>query len=105
MVHSVKKRKQREKAKMTLKKRIERLSKLGAREEQKVVEEPKIVEMVLPYVALGDLRRRWRQRETPLDPYLHEKVKKFKRVRILKYRPIHICGSEWRIAGIWSCFE
>ena len=67
---------------------------MAARQEQKVVEEQKILEMVLLYVALEDLRRRWRQRETPLDPYLYEKVKKFKRVRILKDRPIRICGSD-----------
>ena len=73
---------------MTLKKRTERLSKLAEHQEQKVVE------IVLPYVALGDLRRRWRQRETPLDPYLLEKVKKFKRLRIPKDKPIRICGSD-----------
>ena len=88
MVHSVKQRKQRERAKITLKKRTERLSKLAAHQEQKVVE------MVLPYVALGDLRRRWRQKETPLHPYLHAKVEKFKRIKIPKDKPIRIHGSD-----------
>jgi hypothetical protein len=72
----------------TLKKRTETLSKLAARQQMNMVE------MVLSHVSLGDLRRRWRQQETPLDPYLREKIKKFKRIKIPKDKPIRICGSD-----------
>jgi len=53
----------------TLKKTAKRLVKLGSQEG--------ILEMKLPYVALGDLRRRWSQKERPLHPALLRKLKNF----------------------------
>jgi len=52
------------------------------------------VEMTLSYVALGDLRRRWRQKETPLHSALLRKVSKFKRIKIPKDKPLRISGSD-----------
>ena len=52
------------------------------------------VEMTLSYVALGDLRRRWRQKETPLHSALLRKVSKFKRIKIPKNKPLRISGSD-----------
>ena len=72
MVHSVKNRKKREKKMRTLKKSAKGLAKLGSHDKEG------ILEMKLSYVALGDLRRRWRQKETPLHPALLRKFKKFK---------------------------
>jgi len=71
-----------------IKRRTKRLSKLAVHQQQNMVE------MVLSYVSLGDLRRRWRQRETPLNPYLDKKFKKFKRIKIPRDKPIRICGSD-----------
>jgi len=53
-----------------------------------------VVELTLPYVALGDLRRRWRQKETLLHSALLRKVDKFKRIKIPKDKPLHISGSD-----------
>src|SRR5271169_1982998 len=85
MVHSVKNRKKREKKMRKLNKRAKWLAKLGSEE---------ILEMKLPYVALGDLRRRWRQKGTPLHPALLRKLKKFKRIKIPKDKPLRISGSD-----------
>ena len=52
MVHSVKNRKKKEKKMKTLRKRAEKLIKLAPHQMEE------IIEMTLPYVALGDLRRR-----------------------------------------------
>lgn len=52
------------------------------------------VELTLPYVALGDLRRRWGQKETPLHSALLRKVSKFKRIKIPKDKPLRISGSD-----------
>jgi len=52
------------------------------------------VEITLPYVALGDLRRRWRQRETTPYSALLRKVGKFERIKIPKDKPLHISGSD-----------
>jgi len=52
------------------------------------------VELTLPYVALGDLRRRWRQKETLLHSALLRKVDKFKRIKIPKDKPLCISGSD-----------
>ena len=87
MAHSVKNRKKREKHMRTLKKRAEGLKKLASQMKR-------AVEMTLPYVALGDLRRRWRQRETPIHSVLLRKFNKFKRIKILKDKPLRILGSE-----------
>jgi hypothetical protein len=88
MVHSIKNRKAIEKKKATLRKRAERLAKLASRQKEGVIE------MTLPYVALGDLRRRWRQKETPLHPIVLKKLHKFKRIKILKDKPLRILGSD-----------
>jgi hypothetical protein len=88
MVHSVKNRKKREKKMHTLRKRTKRLAKLASHQMEGVVE------MTLPYVALGDLRRRWRQKETPLHPVLLKKLDKFKRIKIPKDKPLRISGSD-----------
>ena len=53
-----------------------------------------VVEMTLRYVALGDLRKRWRQKETRLHPALLKKLDKFKRIKIEKDKPLHISGSD-----------
>jgi len=50
--------------------------------------------MELSYIALGDLRRRWRQKETPLHPALLRKSNKFKRIKIPKDKPLRISGSD-----------
>ena len=50
--------------------------------------------MTLSYVALGDLRRRWWQKETPLHSALLRKVSKFKRIKIPKNKPLRIAGSD-----------
>ena len=88
MVHSIKNRKAIEKKKATLRKRAERLAKLASRQNEGVIE------MRLPYVALGDLRRRWRQKETPLHPMVLKKLDKFTRIKILKDKPLRILGSD-----------
>lgn len=88
MVHSVKNRKKKEKKMRTLKKRAERLLKLAPHQMEEVVE------MTLPYVALGDLRRRWRQKGTPPHPVLLKKLNKFKRIKIQKDKPLRISGSD-----------
>ncbi len=88
MVHSVKNRKKREKKMRTLKKRAKGLTKLASHHQEG------ILEMKLPYVALGDLRRRWRQKETPLHPALLRRFNKFKRIKIPKDKPLHISGSD-----------
>ena len=88
MAHSVKNRKKKEKKMRTLRKRTENLAKLASRQMEEVVE------MTLPYVALGDLRRRWRQKETPLHPVLLKKFDKFKRIKIPKDKPLRISGSD-----------
>ena len=88
MVHSVKNRKKREKKMRTLKKRAKHLAKLGSHHKEGMLE------MKLPYVALGDLRRRWRQKETPLYPALLRKLKKFKRIKIPKDKTVRISGSD-----------
>ena len=72
----------------TLKKRANHLAKLGSHHKEG------ILEIKLPYVALRDLRRRWRQKETPLHPALLRKLKKFKRIKILKDKPLSISGSD-----------
>ena len=53
-----------------------------------------VVEITLGYVALGDLRKRWRQKETRLHPALLKKLDKFKRIKIEKDKPLHISGSD-----------
>jgi hypothetical protein len=88
MAHSTKNRKKREKKMRTLKKRAKRLVKLADHHRERVVE------MTLPYVALGDLRRKWRQRETPVHPVLLRRQDEFKRIKILKNRPLRILGSD-----------
>jgi len=88
MVHSVKHRKKREKKMRILRKRTERLIKLAPRQMEEVVE------MMLPYIALGDLRRRWRQKVTPVHPALLRRVDKFKRIKIPKDKPVRISGSD-----------
>jgi len=88
MVHSVKNRKKRERSKQLLKRRVKTLDKLAVNRTKDAVE------MMLPYVALGDLRRRWRQKSTPLHPDLLKKVKRFKRIKIPKDKPLCIRGSD-----------
>ena len=88
MVHSVKNRKKRERSKQLLKRRVKMLDKLAVNQTKDALE------MMLPYVALGDLRRRWRQKSTPLHPDLLKKVDRFKRIKILKDKPLCIRGSD-----------
>ena len=88
MVHSVQNRKKRYKRMKTLKQRTKGLAKLASRQMKGTVE------MMLPYVALGDLRRRWRQRETPVHPALLRKVCKFQRIKIPKDKSLRISGSD-----------
>ena len=88
MVHSVKNRKKREKKMRTLKKRAKGLAKLGSHYKDG------ILEIKLPYVALGDLRWRWRQKEIPVHQALLHKLKKFNRIKIPKDRPLRISGSD-----------
>ena len=72
----------------TLRKRTERLAKLASHQTEGVIE------MTLPYVALGDLRRRWRQKETPLHSNVLKRLDKFKRIKITQDKPIRILGSD-----------
>jgi hypothetical protein len=88
MVHSVQNRKKRNKRMTTLKQRTKALAELASHQMEGMVE------MMLPYVALGDLRRRWRQRETPLHPALLRKFRKFQRIKIPKDKPLRISGSD-----------
>src|ERR1700689_5819255 len=88
MAHSVKNRKKKEKKMRKLRRRVARLSKLASRQ----IEE--VDEMTLPYVALGDLRRRWRQRDTSLHSALLNKFDKFKRIKIEKDKPLRILESD-----------
>ena len=71
-----------------LRKQAKGLAKLASHQTDRAVE------ITLPYVALGDLRRRWRQRETPLHSALLRKVGKFKRIKIPKDKPLRISGSD-----------
>jgi hypothetical protein len=88
MVHSVKNRKKKENKMRRLGKRAKGLAKLASHQKKGAVE------MTLPYVALGDLRRRWRQKETPLHSALLRKVNKFKRIKISKDKTLRISGSD-----------
>jgi hypothetical protein len=88
MVHSVKNRKKKENKMRRLGRRAKGLAKLASHQTEGVDE------MTLPYVALGDLRRRWRQKETPLHSALLRKVDKFKRIKIPKDKPLRISGSD-----------
>jgi len=88
MAHSVKNRKKRERKKQVLNGRVKSLSKMASRRVKSVEE------IELPHVALGDLRRRWRQQETPLPPDLRAKVEKFRRIKIPKDKPLRISGSD-----------
>ena len=71
-----------------LRKRVVRLSKLASCQMEEADE------MTLSYVALEDLRRRWRQKETHLHLALLHKFKKFKRIKIPKDKPLRISGSD-----------
>src|ERR1700694_720809 len=75
MVHSVKNCNKLSKSKSALKKRKKSLARLGARQAKEMVE------IKLPFMSLGDLRERWRQKETPLDPCLSKKISRFKRIK------------------------
>ena len=88
MVHSVQNRKKREKKMRTLKKKAKRLAMLASHRKKG------ILRLKLPYVALGDLRRRWKQKETPFHPALHRKSDKFKRIKIPNDKPLHISASD-----------
>ena len=88
MVHSVKNRKKKVNKMRRLGKRAKGLAKLASYQLKGVVE------LTLPYIALGDLRRRWRQKETPLHSALLRKVSKFKRIKIPKNKPLRISGSD-----------
>jgi hypothetical protein len=88
MVHSVKNRKKREKAMSKLKKTAKRWARLGSHHKER------ILEMKLPYVALGDLRRKWKQTATILHPALLRRFKRFKRIKIPKDKPLRILGSD-----------
>ena len=88
MVHSVKNRNKLSKAKSALKKRKKSLARLAARQAKEMVE------ITLPFVSLGDLRERWRQKETPLDLCLSEKISRFKRIKIPRDKPLCIRGSD-----------
>jgi len=72
-----------------LNKQIRRLTEMASHRWQKGE-----IEMRLSHVALGDLRRRWRQKETPLHAALLRKVRSFKRVKISKNKPLRILGSD-----------
>ena len=71
-----------------LKRRTEGLKKLASQNTKGTVE------MTLPYVALGDLRRRWRQKETPIHSALLRKLNTFKRIKISKDKSLRITGSD-----------
>ena len=88
MVHSVKNHKKVEKKMKRLRKQARGLAKMASYQPEGVVE------LTLPYVALGDLRRRWRQKETLLHSALLRKVDKFKRIKIPKDKPLRISGSD-----------
>jgi hypothetical protein len=88
MVHSVKNRKKKENKMRRLGMRAKALAKLVSHQTEGAVE------ITLSYVALGDLRRRWRQKETPLHSALLRKVSKFKRIKIPKNKPLRISGSD-----------
>src|SRR5271163_1984046 len=88
MVHSVKNRKRKKKKMKKLRKRAERLIKLAPHQMNE------LVEMTLSYVALENLRRRWRQKETPLHLALLKKLDKFKRIKIQKDKALRISRSD-----------
>lgn len=48
----------------------------------------------LQHVSLGDLRRRWKQKPTKLDPALLSKVPQFQRIAIDSHRSVCIKGSD-----------
>ena len=50
--------------------------------------------ITLPYVSLGDLRRRWKQEATELHPALLSKVSQFRRIKINTNQSIRIQGSD-----------
>ena len=101
MAHSVKNHRKKEKKMGKLRRRVVRLSKLASRQIEQVDE------MTLPYVALGDLRRRWRQRETLLHSALLNKFDKFKRIKMEKNKPLRISylRIRWWSIGIWCSIE
>src|SRR5271169_1669414 len=88
MVHSVKNCKKKENKMRRLRKRAKGLAKLASHQKKGAVE------MTLPYVALGDFRRRWQRKETPLQSALLGKVNKFKRIKIPKDKPLRISRLE-----------
>lgn len=60
----------------------------------------KAIEITLPKVALGDIRRRWTSIQTPLHPALISKVPNFVRIASDAARPLVIYGSD---GGLLVC--
>jgi hypothetical protein len=88
MPHSIKNRQKRQRWKTNLQQRVKSLERLANRNNQ--TEET----ITLPKVALGDLREKWKQWDVPLDDSLRKKVKKFRRIKISKDKPLRIVGSD-----------
>jgi hypothetical protein len=93
MTHSVKKRRQREWVRKTLNKRVKNLNKLAAKHHK----DP--INMVLPKVALGDLRAQFKHIHHDLHPAYHRLVHKFERIP-LGDTPLFIRGSD---SGLLLC--
>ena len=97
MAHSVKKRKQRERNKKQLERRVKSIARLAKKHKT----EPQLVH--LPHVSLGNLRRRYHPHNTGwngLSPALQRKVPRFKRYPLDFTRPLEIRGSDGGLLAI-----
>ena len=88
MVHSQKTKKKIERTKADLKRRVKNLQKLFT------IQHRNVETITLPYVSLGDLRRRWKQDETELDPALLSRISQFRRFKINADQSLCIKGSD-----------
>jgi hypothetical protein len=95
MTNSVRKRKQLERQKRLLDRRVKSIAKLAAKHAAKNQVKSNVVH--LSHVSLGDLRRRFHPRNTGwkgLHPSIKQRVSRFKRYRIDPTRPLEVYGSD-----------
>ena len=74
--------------KAVLKKRVKTLQRMSTCQHRN------IETITLPYVSLGDLRRRWKQEVTELHPALLSKVSQFHKLKINANQSLRIQGSD-----------
>lgn len=94
MPHSVRNRKKKECTRRVLNKRVKALQKLATKQHVNSID------IILDYVSLGDLRDRWKLKQSELHPAIRRMLPKFKRIPLNKNTPVHIYGSD---GGLLAC--